>query len=571
VSVATDPGLSAGSFLRSVLASYRHMEMPARRYGLFVVSPALGFALLVTLATLFLPVPATIGLPLAVAGLFATLVALAYPKVLEDRRRTQIDQRFHLFLTHITVLSLTNIDRIEVFRTLAAEEEYGPLADEMGRIVALVETWNQSLEDACRLRAKRVPSDLLADFLERLAYTVGAGQEVSEFLVSEQEGIVQQFSVRYENDLAKLDVMTELYLSMMLAATFTLVFGLILPFLVGISPTLLLVAVISLFGIVQLSFLVLINGISPYDPVWYLPPDRPLDRRLRIYGSLAVGVVLTLFASALALAAFRGLTPLDPTDVPLPVFVAVAITPLAIPALVVRHEEGLVKRRDEDFPRFIRALGSVESVKQSSTTNVLSTLRHKDFGALTEGINRLYRRLFVRIDATRAWRQFAADSGSWLIQKFADMYVIGREMGGEPKHLGSLISRNIRTLLTLREQRQQATTTLVGIVYGISAASVFAAYIGLEIVVMLIGVADGIEIDDPMISGLFNPELYSIPTIEALLLVVILVNATLSGLMIRLTDRGRLLNALGHVVALVWVGAVVATITAVAVDALIVI
>lgn len=258
---------SVRALLQSVLDSYRYMEMPVSRYLLVVVAPALAFALLASVATLALSLPATVGLPLAGLGLFGVAVALVYPKLLEEQRRKGMAHRFHLFLTHITVLSLTNIDRIEILRTLAEEREYGPLADEMGRIVALVDAWNQSLEDACRLRAKHVPSPLLADFLERLAYTVGAGQEISEFLVSEQDSIMQQFVVRYENDLAKLDVMTELYMSMMLATTFTMVFGLILPFLLGVDPTLLLLGVVSLFGIVQIGFLILINAVSPYDPV----------------------------------------------------------------------------------------------------------------------------------------------------------------------------------------------------------------------------------------------------------------------------------------------------------------
>lgn len=561
---------SVRALLQSVLDAYRYMEMPVNRYLLVVVTPALAFALLAAVATVALPLPTTVGVPLAGLGLFGAAVALAYPKLLEEQQRKGMEHRFHLFLTHITVLSLTNIDRIEILRTLAEEREYGPLADEMGRVVALVDAWNQSLEDACRLRAKRVPSPLLADFLERLAYTVGAGQEISEFLVSEQDSIMQQFVVRYENDLAKLDVMTELYMSMMLATTFTLVFGLLLPFLLGVDPTLLLLGVVSLFGVVQIGFLILINAVSPYDPVWYVDRAVRQCRRHRLWGSVAAGVVLSLATTATVAAIALGWTPFAADTIPLPLLVAIPVTPLLIPGLLVRREERLVCRRDGDFPQFIRALGSVESVKQSSTANVLSTLRRKDFGALTDDINGLYRRLNVRIDATRAWRLFAADTGSWLIQKFADMYVVGRGMGGSPKRLGSLISANINTMLKLREQREQATTTLIGIVYGLSAASIFAAFIGLEIVVMLVEVSESVTVDDPLIAGLFNPDVYDVRFIEWLLLCVVLLNALLSALMIRLTDRGRYLNALTHFVLLTWTGAVVALITREAVGSLIV-
>jgi len=131
---------------------------------------------------------------------------------------------------------MTNIDRVEIFRTLADTDEYLAIAEEMGHIVALVDTWNQSLDDACRMRAKKVLSPLLSDFLERLAYSIGAGQQISDFLIEEQDTMIQNFATRYESDLAKLDVMKELFMSMMMAVSFLLSFAIILLVLTGINP-----------------------------------------------------------------------------------------------------------------------------------------------------------------------------------------------------------------------------------------------------------------------------------------------------------------------------------------------
>ncbi|KPN29017.1 flagellar assembly protein J [Halolamina pelagica] len=133
----------------------------------------------------------------------------------------------------------------------------------MGRITALVDTWNQSLDDACRRRSERVPSELLADFLERMAYTVGAGQGLDEFLLDEQESIIQEFVIRYESALDKLDVLKELYLSLMLSVTFILVFATVIPILIPIPPTLLLGGIIGLFSIVQVGFVYVIHTVSP--------------------------------------------------------------------------------------------------------------------------------------------------------------------------------------------------------------------------------------------------------------------------------------------------------------------
>ncbi|WP_435334690.1 archaellar assembly protein FlaJ [Haloarchaeobius sp. TZWWS8] len=568
MSTASQPG-DVNALLSSIREAYRRMEMPVQTYLLVIVFPTVVFAVGSVAAVVALSLPMVVGGPLVLLGLFSVFGALVYPKAVQDRQRKQVRQRFHLFLTHITVLSMTNINRVEIFRTLASEEEYQALAEEMGFLVALVDTWNQSLDDACRMRARQVNSPLLSDFLERLAYTIGGGQEISEFLIDEQESIIQQFVIRYEADLNKLDVMKELYLSMMLSTAFVLVFSIVLPVLIGIDPSLAVGGVIGLFVVVQGGFVYAIHAISPYDPVWYIREtagDFPLQR-VRLF--LVVGGGLSFVSFVAVGAILLGYTPLASDVLPLPVMAAIPVTPLAIPGWLVRHEEKKVKNRDSEFPSFIRALGAVESVKQTSTGNVLESLRKKDFGALTHNIDNLFKRLNVRIDSKRSWDLFAAETGSYLIQKFGDMYVEGRHMGGDPKMLGQVISRNHGEVQKVREQRQQATTTLIGVLYGLTAASVFSFFVGLEVVELLMRITADMDLSASQMSFLLSTEQYDIGVIEFLLILTIVLNALVSSIMIRVTDRGHMISGYVHFVALTWTGAITAEITRYVVDALI--
>ena len=192
VSVADDDGepsfeIDFGALVDSFRDAYQYMPMSVERYLLLILVPSSAFGVFLIIAVALLQPPLMVSMPMALLAVFMPFVALVYPKVIQDRHRKEIRERFHLFITHLTVLSTTNINRVEVFRTLAHEKEYAALAEEMGYIVGLIDTWNQSLEDACRMRAKHVPSPLMRDFLERLAYIVGAGQEMSDFLLTEQD------------------------------------------------------------------------------------------------------------------------------------------------------------------------------------------------------------------------------------------------------------------------------------------------------------------------------------------------------------------------------------------------
>jgi flagellar protein FlaJ len=259
--------ISLTQLASGLLEAYRRMTMPVQQYLSFVLIPSVGFFLLTFVAFFLVNFPMIIRAPIPLLGLLGFGTALFYPKILLSQRKRKLNNQFHLLITHMTVLATTKIDRMEVFRTLADEEEYGELANEMDRIVQLADTWNQSLDDACRRRAKEIPSEAVADFLERLAYTMGAGQSLEDYLLSEQEQIIQNYSTVYSAALDNLEVLNDLYLSMILSMTFALVFAVVLPVLTGTNPTMTVSAVITLYIFVQSGFYLAIRSVAPHDPL----------------------------------------------------------------------------------------------------------------------------------------------------------------------------------------------------------------------------------------------------------------------------------------------------------------
>ncbi len=564
---------TAMSVTSELLESYDRLDISKRQYVGYVLVPAVVLFGVTIVAGLFAPLPLAARVPIPMIGALALVSAFVYPKIYLSSQENHIDNQLHLVMTHMTVLSTTNIDRMEVFRTLAAEEEYGVAAEEIGRIVPLVDTWNQSLDDACRRRAKKVPSEAMGDFFDRLGYTLGAGQSLEDFLVSEQDVMLSQYETLYESSLSNLEVMKDLYMSMILSVTFALVFAIVLPILTGNDPTAMVSAVIVLFVFVQLGFFVAIRAMSPYDPIWYHPEGRsPGD--LKLWGSLIFGGVASFLLIGVTAAGMFGYGPGLPgilfflDTVRLPLYLAVPITPLIVTGIILRSEEQSITARDEEFPSFIRALGATESAKQSTTTDVLTTLRDKDFGTLSPAITRLYRRLNMRISSEGAWRAFARDTRSYLIQKFSEMYLVARRMGGEPKQLGELISKNMSAVNNLREQRRQAAVTFIGLIYGITAAATFAFFIGLEIVAILAELSADFELDQMDFGQIIYPGSYDIPLIEYLLLTVVIFNAALSSQMIRTIDGGNPANGYIHFVLLTWLGALTAIATRTLVNAL---
>ena len=327
--------------VEGLLESYRRMTIPLERYLFFILVPSIVFFLLSVVAAFLLDLPLMIRAPIPLLGFLAMASALFYPKILLSQRKRELNNRFHLMITHMTVLATTKIDRMEVFRTLAKEDEYGELAMEMHRIVQLVDTWNQSLDDACRRRAKQVPSEAFADFLDRLAYTLGAGQSLEDYLLSEQEQIIQHYTTVYRSSLDSLEVMKDLYLSMILSMTFALVFAVVLPVLTGTNPTMTVSAVIVMYIFVQSGFYLAIRSTAPYDPVWFHPEEYASPIEARLDKSMYIGAGLSALLLFVTLGGMFGVSPITLEDlfffldsVPLPFYAVVPITPMVIPGIV---------------------------------------------------------------------------------------------------------------------------------------------------------------------------------------------------------------------------------------------
>ena len=562
--------LTITSALSGLIDAYNQMPMPLNRYLGVILVPSGVFFFATVGVGLLLDLPLMIRGPIPLLGFLMFASAVFYPKILLSQRRAELNNNFHLVVTHMTVLSMTNIDRMEVFRQLAMQEQYGEMAAEIGRVVELVDTWNQSLDDACRRRAKEVPSEAVSDFFDRLGYTLGAGQALDDYLISEQSQIIQNYKTVYSGTMDNLEVMKDLYLSMILSMTFALVFAVVLPVLTGTSPTMTVSAVIVLYVFVQSGFYLAIRSLAPHDPLWYHPEEKHSPVQETIDKATIVGTALSTVLLLFSLLGILGISPVTLNDVvyfldplPLPFYAAIPTLPLLYPGLVVNAEENKIKARDEEFPSFIRALGATEGAKQSTTSAVLASLREKDFGPLSDNVDNLYKRLNMRIETSEAWRHFTAECRSSLIQTFSEMYLVGRAMGGDPKQLGELISENMQEVQQLRQRRTQATTTLIGLLYGITAASTFAFFIGLQVVNILANMSLSLESNTSNfdVGSLINTGVYNIPLIEFLLVIIIMFGAMLSALMIRTVDGGHKINTYVHFVALSWVGSITAAIT----------
>ncbi|MGB0652555.1 MAG: type II secretion system F family protein [Thermoplasmatota archaeon] len=528
------------------------LGLTPREYLLKRAVPMVGAGIVVAAALWFVAtpwLPGFLGLllpPLVVA--FAVAVAVLYPASAADRRRAQIDDALPFFMTHFGVLSTSNLPRTEIFRILGQKKEYQALGDELRRIHSLVVDWKMSLPEACRFIGKRSPSNIFADFLERLAHAMETGQDLEQFLADEQSVVMKEYATLYETSIYQIENWKDLYVSVVMSGAFFVIFAVITPVLTGNSPERLLMGVLAFMLFMEVILVMVLRLRLPADRLLHRLDVETRERRLRRRALQIAGALTLLLFPLLYL-----VTPLPPGLV-----LGASVTPMAVVGVIARRQEEAIKRREDNYAAFIRSVGASAAARGGSLRDVLKQVRHHNFGPLGRMVSSLYARLSWRIDDRRAWKHFSAESGSDLVDAFTDMFIEGVNTGGKPDRIGQIISGNVVRVLNLRKARYSTAGTFRGIVVGLTASMAFIMFLGVG----LLGLLGDLFSGTPGTSNELNPlELNfdaDVALVEELIFWLLLIHSLAAGLLMKMVDGGSLTAGLALFVALLWVSVALA-------------
>ncbi|MGB0488489.1 MAG: type II secretion system F family protein [Candidatus Poseidoniaceae archaeon] len=583
----------------------RRLEMPVPRFLFAFVLPAA----LAGLVTAFLLIFLTGGF--SEGGLFAGFTgvfliillpiltggaAIYFPILEVNRSAIKIEKEMHMFITRMGILSLGEVGAATIFDILRQMKDYGELAQEVKRIETLVDKWHTSLPEAARIVAQQSPSPLWTDFLDRMAFSIEAGQPIDAFMRAEQETVAEQYNTLYDTRLESVDTLKEIYVSLVSAGLFGLVVAGIhlVLFEIGDGTTatpielatrirwLLLAGFV--FVIIQIGALFAFRATIPDDQTFardeFETPFRLLFKQTWL-GASIVSVFLLIVTVSVVIAFWDGLT--TTWDKYGLILLAVPLTPLLVPAVLVQREENKVLRRDEAYPDFIRALGGTAQARSAEPSATIRALRGIDFGMLDQSIDRLEKRLSTRIDSERAWDYFAADTNSAVISRYNRIYIEGSQSSGEPAQTADMVSRSVTNLLSLRRRRSLSASTMWGVALGLLISTVVSLNVTISIVLQLgetiAGVATSIaettdigSISDA--AGDFVLPVMEDPTavednilmFKIIVSILILVQVLAVSFIATRLRGGGYTSALGQMIQLLWIAAIASLISSFILD-----
>ncbi len=523
-----------------------------------LVIPAVFFAtlyllLMLTVLANFVKSVGLFAILLYTIPILILILAVSLPKIIKSRKRKEIEDNIHFYITHLGALATSEISRKDMMKILSERKEYRALAEETRKIYILMDKWNKNLAQACRFIAKRTPSKIFADFLDRMAHELDSGEDFKEFIKREQKVVMNAFSTLYQGKLYSIDVFKEVYVSVMISLAFFASFAIIAPFLTGLNVMLILNLIIILLILIEIGLLIYVKVVSPVDPIWQTSGElTSIDRK--IYKAFYISCVLCLIVFALILFsvfAFRLFS------IPIPFIVALTVTPMLIPGMISKKEENKIIDRDKNAPSFIMSLGASASAMGGNILNALKFLTAHDFGELTESIRALYKRLCTRMNKKLAWKKFSIDTGSNLIYRFTDMFVEAISLGSDPKDVAEIVSSNFTMINSLRDRRARSVSSLIGICYGAIIGMAFSLYISYGVIETMNKLYSTLKIPKEIVGNLLYPiSGVDIAYLNIAIQFILMFHAIIASIIVKIVDGGRWMSGLVHMVGMLWLAAV---------------
>ncbi len=457
--------------------------------------------------------------------MLASIGAVMWPLIDTQRCAIDIEKEMHMFITRMGILSIGQGGARSMFDILRQMGDYGALALEVKSIELLVQKWHTSLPEAARIVGRQSPSPIWGDFLDRMAFSVEAGQQIDDYMRAEQQTFQAEFETLYDTRLEAVDMLREIYISLTTTGMFMLVIAGIhlVLFMTGAGDTDFWTTMVRMrwvllsaiaYAVMQLGGLISFLVLLPHEALFarhdFDTPVKTALRRAWVFGC-SLGLVLLLVIGITGLVYDMSWV-FNQWDKYGMMVIAVIFTPLLAPAFIVNQEERKVTRRDKAYPGFIRALGGTAQARAAEPVATIRALRGIDFGTLNSSIEHLEKRLSLRVDSDRSWDWFNADANSMMVSRFTRIYLEGAQTSGQPAAVAALVSANTTNLISLRQRRALSAGTMRGVAYGILIGMIVCLNVTISVVSSLggsiAGVAEGLQEDAsstlPAMSGNFG-------------------------------------------------------------------
>ncbi|MBR1368396.1 flagellar assembly protein FlaJ [Methanocalculus chunghsingensis] len=378
-------------------------------------------------------------------------------RVFEERRMVT-DILF--MVTYMNSLAIARASRPEIFAATAERKEYAP-ARAIRKVEFFVKRWGYSYVQSLSIVAERTENEILRTLLNRFANSMESGVPDEDFLDGEISSSMEIFRNSQDSGFELLKKWGDAYIAMLLSAVVIAVTIMISVAIYSpgdvketLSITYWIIILISLFGIGTM-FQTVPTDERVYKSMEWLSKEQGMIARMEkiILPATVAAWLLTWAAGVPAGIIFM--------------LVGIMLAPLGILAYIDNKN---VIARDEEFPNFIRGVGSIMGGKGGTMSQALAEIDKKSMAHLSPHMLSVFSKLNLGLNEELSWRKFVGECGSNFIYKYLNIFRDTVNMGGDSKKIGTVVADSMLEQVLMRKKREMISMGFIVLLIPMHAA-----------------------------------------------------------------------------------------------------
>jgi len=190
-----------------------------------------------------------------------------YPGAEKKTLGSKINQEIPFAVIHMSSISGSGIQPIEIFKIIGVSKEYKYLGPEIKKIINQTNIYGYDLTNALRNVAQSTPSKKLAELLIGISVTIHSGGDIKSFFEKRGESLLLEYRLEREKYTKSTETFMDLYISIVIAAPMILLMLLIMISVaqvgMGMGIGQLSIAIVGIVAIINIVFLTFLHMKQP--------------------------------------------------------------------------------------------------------------------------------------------------------------------------------------------------------------------------------------------------------------------------------------------------------------------
>ena len=190
-----------------------------------------------------------------------------YPGAEKKTLGTRINQELPFAVIHMSSISGSGIQPLEIFRIIGKSKEYKYLGPEIRKIINQTTIYGYDLTNALKNIAMATPSKPLSELLNGISVTIHSGGDIETFFKKRGESLLLEYRLIREQYTKSTETFMDLYISIVIAAPMILLMLLIMISVaqigLGFGINQLSIAIVGLVAIINIAFLAFLHIKQP--------------------------------------------------------------------------------------------------------------------------------------------------------------------------------------------------------------------------------------------------------------------------------------------------------------------